>query len=78
MISFGVKMGPCAIMDMVGLETVYNVFAGLGQQPKHKEMSYLATFLKTNYVGKGELGVKSGKGFYTYPNPKYQDENFLR
>ena len=28
-------------------------------------------------IEKGELGVKNGKGFYTYPNPEYLDPNFL-
>ena len=78
MISTGVRRGPFAIMDMIGLETVYHVFAGLGQQPEHKVMTDLAVFIKTNYIVKGNLGVKSGQGFYSYPNPKYQDENFLR
>lgn len=29
-------------------------------------------------VERGELGVKSGKGFYTYPNPAYEDPEWLR
>ncbi|MDW5289647.1 3-hydroxyacyl-CoA dehydrogenase [Formosa sp. PL04] len=77
MISTGVKLGPFAIMDMVGLETLYNILKGLGEQPKHKDLSLLADFIKTQYVDKGHLGVKSGQGFYTYPNPKFMDSDFL-
>jgi len=33
--------------------------------------------LKINYVDKGVLGIKSGKGFYSYPNPKCQEGDFL-
>ena len=29
-------------------------------------------------IAKGELGVKAGKGFYTYPNPPYQSPDFLK
>jgi 3-hydroxyacyl-CoA dehydrogenase len=28
-------------------------------------------------VERGEFGVKSGKGFYTYPSPAYQQADFL-
>jgi 3-hydroxyacyl-CoA dehydrogenase len=28
-------------------------------------------------VKKGELGVKSGKGFYVYPNPEFLKPDFL-
>ena len=24
-----------------------------------------------------ELGIKTGRGFYTYPNPAYMDSSFL-
>jgi 3-hydroxybutyryl-CoA dehydrogenase len=34
--------------------------------------------LKKEYVDKGWLGVKTGRGFYTYPNPAYQDPDFLK
>ncbi len=29
-------------------------------------------------VERGELGVKSGKGFYTYPEPSFRDPSWLR
>ncbi|UCF55714.1 MAG: hypothetical protein JSW15_06210 [Deltaproteobacteria bacterium] len=28
-------------------------------------------------IERGELGVKSGKGFYTYPDPEYLSPDFL-
>ncbi len=28
-------------------------------------------------IKRGELGVKTGKGFYTYPNPEFLQPDFL-
>ncbi|MCX6654274.1 MAG: hypothetical protein NTY03_04035 [Candidatus Bathyarchaeota archaeon] len=28
-------------------------------------------------IEKGEMGVKSGKGFYSYPNPAYREPGWL-
>ena len=78
MISTQVKMGPCAIMDMIGLETVYHVLEGQYQETGDAGVKALADFLKVNYIDKGLLGVKTGKGFYTYPNPAYKDPDFLK
>ena len=32
---------------------------------------------KRDYIDKGWLGVKSGRGFFTYPNPAYLHPDFL-
>jgi len=77
MISTGAVAGPLGMMDVIGLETVYNVFEGLSKQPKYNDFALLAEFVKVHYVEKGNLGVKSGKGFYSYPNPQYKEKNFL-
>jgi 3-hydroxybutyryl-CoA dehydrogenase len=29
-------------------------------------------------IERNELGVKTGKGFYTYPNPEYKNPDFLK
>jgi len=58
---FQAKRGPCENMDAVGLDTVCNI-------EKHylEERAYLPRdhldWLKENYVEKGILGDKSGKG----------------
>lgn len=57
---FGVSEGPCALMDKVGLDTVYNIeshyIADRGLDSRHNE------WLKKNYLDKDRLGEKSGKG----------------
>ena len=78
MISTQVKQGPFAIMDMIGMETVYHVLEGLSAMPGHEALAGLASYLKSNYIDKGKLGVKTGEGFYKYPNPRYADEDFLQ
>jgi len=69
------KVGPFALMDSVGLDTVYNielVYYGESKDPKDKPPEALMEKIK-----KGELGVKSGKGFYEYPNPEFLRPDFL-
>jgi 3-hydroxyacyl-CoA dehydrogenase len=67
--------GPFGLMDSVGLDVVYDiemVYYNDSKDPKDKPPDALLAKIK-----KGELGVKSGKGFYTYPNPEYQNPEFL-
>jgi 3-hydroxybutyryl-CoA dehydrogenase len=69
------KRGPFGIMDEVGLDTVYNiemVYYNESKDPKDKPPEALMEKIK-----KGELGVKSGKGFYAYPNPEFLKPDFL-
>jgi hypothetical protein len=37
-----------------------------------------AEFFKSNFVDKGESGVKSGEGSYQYPDPAYSVADFLK
>ena len=62
-------------MDTVGLDTVYNIemiYYGHSKDPKDKPSDALVEKIR-----KGKLGVKSGKGFYTYPNPEFLHPDFL-
>jgi len=77
MITSGTKMGPCAIMDMVGLETVYNIEKLWSEKLNDKLGLARAEYFKKNFIDKGKLGMKTGEGFYTYPNPKYKNPDFL-
>jgi 3-hydroxyacyl-CoA dehydrogenase len=71
----GMKAGPFALMDTVGLDTVYNiemVYYNDSKDPKDKPPGALV-----EKIEKGELGVKTGKGFYAYPNPEFLQPDFL-
>ncbi|MCX5906297.1 MAG: 3-hydroxyacyl-CoA dehydrogenase NAD-binding domain-containing protein [Deltaproteobacteria bacterium] len=72
----GTPAGPFGIMDNVGLDVVYDiemVYYNESRDPK----DYPPAALKA-MIDRQELGVKTGKGFYTYPNPEYQRANFLK
>ena len=77
MITSGTKMGPCAIMDMVGLETIYNIEKLWADKTNDKERMARVDFYKKNFIDTNKLGMKTGEGFYKYPKPKYKDSDFL-
>lgn len=57
--------GPFAIMDSIGLDTVYSITDYWARQTGSPQQYKNAEFLK-GYVDQGLLGQKTGKGFYTY------------
>lgn len=73
----GCAMGPCALLDVVGMTTIYNVFSYWGKEHGDAQMSKNAAYIKENFIDKGKLGLTTGAGYYTYPNPAYQAADFL-
>jgi len=78
MISTGSKMGPFGIMDIIGMQTIYDIEMLLGEKFSDKAMLARAEFFKSNFIDKGKLGVQSGEGFYKYPDPAYRAPGFLK
>lgn len=68
-------LGPCGIMDFVGIDTVCHIVKNLPQQ--NDENRGIIQMLES-MIEKNELGVKTGKGFYTYPNPAFEQEGFVK
>ncbi|WNC66969.1 3-hydroxyacyl-CoA dehydrogenase NAD-binding domain-containing protein [Thalassotalea nanhaiensis] len=68
------KYGPCGMMDAVGLDTVTKVMLA---KTDDEIAQKFALYLKTNYLDKGLYGLKTGKGFYTYPTPTYSQTGFI-
>ncbi|MFZ3102972.1 MAG: 3-hydroxyacyl-CoA dehydrogenase family protein [Desulfitobacteriaceae bacterium] len=56
-------MGPCALMDMVGIDVIVYVLSILEDEfgPRFKAAPLLKQMLRANH-----LGVKTGQGFYKY------------
>lgn len=71
-------LGPCAMMDVVGLETVYHIAAYWGEVNGDEQFKKKTECLKTHFVDKNKLGIKTGEGYCKYPNPAYQAADFLR
>ncbi|NVM26393.1 MAG: 3-hydroxybutyryl-CoA dehydrogenase [Desulfobacterales bacterium] len=75
MIFTGMKEGPFALMDKVGLDVIHDiemVYYRDSNDPRDKPPDALLEVIK-----RGDLGVKSGKGFYTYPDPEFMRADFI-
>ena len=75
MMAFKTKNAPFALMDLVGLDVVLAIeerYAAKSGDPSDAPPPFLKAM-----VARGELGVKSGKGFYSYPNPAFLKPGFL-
>jgi len=77
MIVLGVPRGPFAMLDHIGLDTVWHVMESNARLAHSPEALAAADKFKKQYIDQGLLGVKAGKGFYTYPNPAYERPSFL-
>ena len=75
MIFFGTPTGPFGIMDMVGLDVVADIETSY-QLVATDPMDQPSAVLHAK-VAKGELGEKSGRGFYSHPNPEYLRPGWL-
>jgi 3-hydroxybutyryl-CoA dehydrogenase len=75
MIFTGMKQGPFSIMDNVGLDVAFDIemlYYNESKDPKDHPPELLAEMVEKN-----ELGVKTGKGFYGYPDPEYKRSDFI-
>ncbi|CUS26721.1 3-hydroxybutyryl-CoA dehydrogenase [Paucilactobacillus oligofermentans DSM 15707 = LMG 22743] len=77
MLATKAPMGPFAILDIVGIKTVYNIVLNYAKTTGEDKYQKLADLMMNDYINKGKLGVATGEGFYTYPNPAYEAADFL-
>jgi 3-hydroxybutyryl-CoA dehydrogenase len=63
----GFRMGPFALMDLIGIDVNYDVTQAV-YQAYHGEPRYRPHVLQEQKVLMGRLGRKSGRGFYRYDN----------
>jgi enoyl-CoA hydratase / 3-hydroxyacyl-CoA dehydrogenase len=70
-------IGPFALMDLVGIDVYYNAVKGSFLNRGETRPARMLIDLLQPYMDRGELGMKTGKGFYTYPNPAYASPGFL-
>lgn len=70
--------GPCTFMDIVGMGTVYHALESLAITHNDDTFKKRALWIKENFIDKGKMGLSTGKGFYTYPNPNFEAPDFLK
>jgi 3-hydroxybutyryl-CoA dehydrogenase len=75
MVMFTPSHGPFFLMDLVGLDVVYDI--ELSYYKESQDPRDLPPKALKEKVDRKELGVKTGKGFYTYPNPEFAQPDFL-
>ena len=62
--NFGTAVGPCQIMDIIGLDVVLAIeqtYAAESKDPRDIPPAFLE-----EWVNSGRLGKKTGRGFYSY------------
>lgn len=73
---FGTKIGPFGIMDSIGLDVIADIedsYIAVATDPAEHRSRVLH-----DHVTNGQLGQKSGTGFYAYPNPAFTRASWPR
>jgi 3-hydroxybutyryl-CoA dehydrogenase len=60
----GLPMGPLALMDLIGIDTAYEILVTMYQQSRNR--LHAPSPIIKQMMTAGLLGRKSGRGFYTY------------
>ncbi|HET6752994.1 MAG TPA: 3-hydroxybutyryl-CoA dehydrogenase [Jiangellaceae bacterium] len=63
----GYPMGPLALLDLIGLDTAYEILDTIYTQGR--ERLHAPRPILRQMVSAGMRGRKTGRGFYTYPQP---------
>ncbi|MEO8449602.1 MAG: 3-hydroxyacyl-CoA dehydrogenase family protein [Gemmatimonadota bacterium] len=75
MLDWETPIGPCGLMDKVGLDVVRDI--EMIYHGETGDRSDRPPKLLDDMIAAGKLGVKSGQGFYSYPNPAYREPGWL-
>ena len=73
----GCAVGPCGLMDIVGMKTCFDILNYWGEFNKDDDMIANAQYIKEHFLDKGLQGMQGGQGYYSYPNPSYQAADFI-
>jgi 3-hydroxybutyryl-CoA dehydrogenase len=71
-------MGPFGIIDLFGLDLICDSWAHRQHDGDDLDLKQKILAFLEPYRASGELGMKSGKGFYNYPEPAYAAADFLQ
>jgi 3-hydroxybutyryl-CoA dehydrogenase len=73
------EAGPFFMLDNVGLNLIVDIFEHKSKQEDAagpEIQAAIKDFLRP-YIESGNLGVKTGRGFYNYPDPEFIEPEFL-
>ena len=76
MIGIPAPGGPFMAMDAIGLDVILAIEERWYKESGDESDKPPKTLVEK--VEKGELGVKTGKGFYQYPNPSFKKPGWLK
>ena len=71
--NFKMDMGPFGILDAIGLDTAWHVTRNQTDSRSQRFAELLRSYLE-----QGKKGVKTGSGFYNYPDPVYRQPGFIQ
>ncbi len=69
-------MGPFGMMDLFGLDLILDTWLHREGDPVQQTLKPDVVALLQPRVDRGDTGMKSGRGFYDYPEPAYQRPGF--
>lgn len=75
LIDLEIPMGPFGSIDMIGLRTICNVLSAYEQD---SIMYKIGQKIQKEFVDQGKLGTETGEGFYKYPNPAFEQADFVK
>lgn len=78
MMATGAVRGPFAVLDEIGLKTAYKLMLAASAEPGREGLVMVAHRIKVELIDQHRLGQETGRGFYQYPHPAYQREDFLQ
>ncbi len=77
MTSRSAVMGPFGMIDLFGINLIHDTWEQQERSHYLPALREQALDFLGSYMKQGHLGMKSGRGFYRYPEPAYQRPEFL-
>ena len=78
MLHTGAPMGPFGMMDLFGLNLINDSWTYVEGQTNKERLRPAILALLQPYLERGALGMAAGEGFYSYPEPAYQQPAFRK
>jgi 3-hydroxybutyryl-CoA dehydrogenase len=67
----GMRVGPFGMMDWIGIDLVQQAFQHARFEGDYEKMEKLVSYLQP-WIDRGELGVKTSKGFLQYDSSEFE------